>query len=437
VCALFLQAEPETRTIRNASNLTEHDWTSHRTEVTTVVSLRQSADKWTQGVAWVFRYSDQGLFAFRGTYSIYHRSSEQDVLYLRLMMQRSYEGMLDGDELTWTLSRRFVPEGADLEMTLDEGNRIPDQVIDASMLRGFWIDETGNEIVRRAEPTGFVQKLAGSGSLRTFQRSGFLDIGAMYRLRRGNELVDLLRGQQPPTFRLREPVDDSAKPHVTARPLTDERKREDPEQTWRGLMANRQYDDVIRSTTAHLVLQPRSIPAFVFRTLAYEKKGDIVNAGKDCTTILEIRPQWEWALMTRAGFYNQLKHYGRAKKDWLAVVAEAPTNASALNALAWALCTCPDPNERDGRQAITYALRACEESKYENADFVDTLAAAYAETGDYISAVKWQKMAVSKVGGTSASLVSKRLELYRNSIPYREQSPVVPLVTDDQGAGPE
>ena len=54
-----------------------------------------------------------------------------------------------------------------------------------------------------------------------------------------------------------------------------------------------------------------------------------------------------------------------------------------LNNLAWVLATSPDDKLRDGKRAIELATKAAEVSNYETPHVLSTLAAAYAETGDF------------------------------------------------------
>ena len=52
-----------------------------------------------------------------------------------------------------------------------------------------------------------------------------------------------------------------------------------------------------------------------------------------------------------------------------------------MNAAAWIWATAPEPEMRDGKRAIPAAQRACELLQWKRAAYIDTLAAAYAETG--------------------------------------------------------
>jgi tetratricopeptide (TPR) repeat protein len=68
--------------------------------------------------------------------------------------------------------------------------------------------------------------------------------------------------------------------------------------------------------------------------------------------------------------------------------------AHILNALAWLQATYPSAAIRDGAKAIDNAKKACELTDRSNANFIDTLAAAYAEAGDFDAAVREERVAV-------------------------------------------
>jgi len=98
--------------------------------------------------------------------------------------------------------------------------------------------------------------------------------------------------------------------------------------------------------------------------------------------------------------------------------------AKALNDLAWVKATHPSPQLRNGREAVEYATRACEMTEWKELICIDTLAAAYAEVGDFESAVKWQEKAISLIAELDRpkekAQFEERLKLYLSSQPYRE-----------------
>ena len=93
----------------------------------------------------------------------------------------------------------------------------------------------------------------------------------------------------------------------------------------------------------------------------------------------------------------------------------------ALNSLAWLRATCPEADVRNGKEAVELALKACELSEWKDWRMIDTLAAAYAEQGDFDGAIKYQKQ-VLQTGKSSNEYdkIKRHLALYEQHTPYRE-----------------
>jgi hypothetical protein len=87
------------------------------------------------------------------------------------------------------------------------------------------------------------------------------------------------------------------------------------------------------------------------------------------------------------------------------------------------LATCPQDDIRDGKRAVALATKACELSKWKDANDIDTLAAAHAEAGSFSEAMKYQKKAL-EVGfedKADAENARQRLLLYEREKPYRDE----------------
>jgi len=98
-----------------------------------------------------------------------------------------------------------------------------------------------------------------------------------------------------------------------------------------------------------------------------------------------------------------------------------PGHVGARNDLAWLLATSPDGGVRDGRRAVEIAQGVCGEA--ETFGNLATLAAAYAEAGDFAQAVRTQQRAVElteRAGSDQADKYRRRLELYRSGRPLRQ-----------------
>ncbi len=87
-----------------------------------------------------------------------------------------------------------------------------------------------------------------------------------------------------------------------------------------------------------------------------------------------------------------------AINDYESAIGADPSYARAYNALAWLLATCPTVEVRNGAKAVENATKACELTNWKNTDYLETLAASYAEAGNFDEAIKWQQKAMDLLG---------------------------------------
>lgn len=127
-------------------------------------------------------------------------------------------------------------------------------------------------------------------------------------------------------------------------------------------------------------------------------------------------------LGSRGRAYAGKKEYAQAIADEREAIRLYPNGDEVRNQLAWLLATCPEASVRDGKQAVELAQRACQLEGWKRGSVLDTLAAAYAETGDFDQAIAWQQKAVDLHDVPKATLkkMSQRLALYQQHRPYHE-----------------
>ena len=216
------------------------------------------------------------------------------------------------------------------------------------------------------------------------------------------------------------------------------------------------YDNAIKDNTEAIRLDPRNAVAYGRRGLAHDGKNDYGNAIKDFTEAIRLAPRDSKTYILRAAAHAKLRQNDKAVQDCDEAIHLEPKNPSSyvmrgvanadereyekavenytealqLNAnfflayqkRAWVLATCPREKLRDGEKALNDAKKACELSDWTSAHNLETLAAAYAEFGDFAEAVEWQKKALEnqQYGKEEADEAQMRLTLYQDRIPYRE-----------------
>jgi tetratricopeptide (TPR) repeat protein len=98
-----------------------------------------------------------------------------------------------------------------------------------------------------------------------------------------------------------------------------------------------------------------------------------------------------------------------------------PDTLQSTRNLAWILATCRDDRFRDGRRAVELAHEASEAVVYKDASIVRTLAAAYAETGEWEEAIKCSKKALELADISLKDQLQKELASYEAKQPWRNR----------------
>jgi Zn-dependent protease len=128
------------------------------------------------------------------------------------------------------------------------------------------------------------------------------------------------------------------------------------------------------------------------------------------------------ALINRGLVESRRGEWQRAIEDDREAIRLQPKLAIGHNNLAWLLAACPVDALRNGQEAVERATWACNATGWRNPSCLGTLAAAYAEVGDFAQAVRWHERAFAdpayrqEYGEATAS---GRLRLYQQGLPCR------------------
>ncbi len=188
------------------------------------------------------------------------------------------------------------------------------------------------------------------------------------------------------------------------------------------------YNRAIADFTRSIQLVPNDLSAYGSRAYAYAKQGDRTRALADAKVAIKLKPsQIPLARVTdlglRAKTYQILGQPKLALRDFREAIRIIPSRGIAYEDLAWFLATCPQEGFRNGAEAVSAATKACELSHSKRSGCYDTLAAAYAEAGDFDQAVKYEKQSLkdSSLAPKEREEREKRLALFQQRKPFRDE----------------
>jgi tetratricopeptide (TPR) repeat protein len=197
--------------------------------------------------------------------------------------------------------------------------------------------------------------------------------------------------------------------------------------------AKKDYESALADRSEILRLNPDDAGSYNDRGAIYLLKKDYDRAIADLTQSLRLRPNNTWtspgAFADRGAAYAAKKQYPQAMADYEQALRLDPKLLTAFDRLAWLLATCPKDEVRDGTRALRLAMKACDLEVWEESHALETVAAAYAECGDFSQAVRFQTKAIALVSGRTGycaptasdkAEAQKRLNLYQNGKPYRD-----------------
>ena len=156
----------------------------------------------------------------------------------------------------------------------------------------------------------------------------------------------------------------------------------------------------------------------------YLKGGNFGGAVTSLEKAVELDSSNAAAHAYLAGAYSSLGQPAPAIKEYRAALALDPKLSDAENNLAWILATSRGAGLRDGTEAVKLARSACEQTSWNQTIMVGTLAAAYAEAGDFEKAVQISQKAcdlASQRGETNLLQHNQvLLDRYKRHQPARE-----------------
>jgi len=182
-----------------------------------------------------------------------------------------------------------------------------------------------------------------------------------------------------------------------------------------------EFDKALADYDEALRLDPKSAKVYSGRSFVWTEKGEFDKALADANEALRLDPRCDDAYLARGNAWRSKGDFDKAIADNSEAIQIQPRNSVAYNNRAVIWATCPDEKYRDAKRALESATRACELTDWNEGVALRTLAAAYAESGDFEAAVKWQEKSIELCTQEKDREKGRtRLQLYRASKPYRE-----------------
>jgi tetratricopeptide (TPR) repeat protein len=194
------------------------------------------------------------------------------------------------------------------------------------------------------------------------------------------------------------------------------------------LYEEEKYDEAIAAYDKAIALKPENPALYGNRGNAYSYKGNLDKAVADYDKAIAIGvailgtdkdPKLCYFFYNKAYAYDRVNRHAEAIPYYDKVVALDLNYPDAHGNLAWILATSHDKSLRDPKRAIKLAQHELTRLGGKSPSVMDTLAAAYAASGNFPEAIAWQEKALAGAESEAAKKeIAGRLSLYKAGKPY-------------------
>lgn len=152
------------------------------------------------------------------------------------------------------------------------------------------------------------------------------------------------------------------------------------------------FDQALEDYHAALSLKPEYAPFYGMITVIYYEKGDIDSAIETIEAGIRVDNNHPVLYILRGLLFEKKVDCERALENYRTARSHDPEKFNTSTNIAWVLATCPDRKVRNGSEALKIMKSVIVEEKTD--DTYRTIAAAYAETGDFLKAIEMQEKAL-------------------------------------------
>jgi tetratricopeptide (TPR) repeat protein len=171
---------------------------------------------------------------------------------------------------------------------------------------------------------------------------------------------------------------------------------------WQG-----RYDEAIAAFSEVLRRHPDDVAAHNNLGNVLTLQGKYEEALKHFEKAVQLSPNHATAHNNLALAYKRLGRTADAVAEYREAIRLNPEQTEAINNLAWTLATDPNPQLRNGTEAVQLATRACELTRYQSPVPLATIAAAYAESGHFPEAISFAEQALQLAESAGSPLAGR------------------------------
>jgi tetratricopeptide (TPR) repeat protein len=179
------------------------------------------------------------------------------------------------------------------------------------------------------------------------------------------------------------------------------------------------HDKATQDFAKALKLDPKCPEALAAQALVLHANGDRSGANKLLDRARRLAKDSTFVAVCRGLSRRSQKDYRGALSEFRRGVKSRQLDSAAHALLALTLATCPDDRLRDGSSAVTYAMKACEATAWKRWWYIDVLAAAHAEAGDFHAALECVEKARRLAFPSQHKGLDERAALYKSGKPLR------------------
>ncbi|MHC4457478.1 MAG: tetratricopeptide repeat protein [Planctomycetota bacterium] len=191
------------------------------------------------------------------------------------------------------------------------------------------------------------------------------------------------------------------------------------------LLEQGRIEEALTEYSKTVQIEPNNSKAHYELAMIFAQQNQIDKAILHFSEVVRIKPENAEAHYSLGKAFAEQGRIKDAVKHYQQAAQFKSDSTKVLNSLAWIYATNENAELRNGALAVHLAKRACELTDYKNVNILDTLAAAYAEAGNFKEAVRTARMALQlamlEKQKNLATKIRERLQLYKAGKPYRRK----------------